>query len=103
VNNGTVPMGGVIARQSIYDAFMQVPSTRWNFHGHTYSAHLLAVAAAHATLDILHEDDAETLCHAGRRIEAAHAARRTECHRYPQLAPLRRSIRHFRARSACVV
>jgi beta-alanine--pyruvate transaminase len=26
------------------------------FHGYTYSAHALAVAAAHATLDILHAD-----------------------------------------------
>ncbi len=58
VNNGTVPMGGVIARQGIYDAFMQGPDYAVEFfHGYTYSAHPLAVAAAHATLDILHEDD----------------------------------------------
>ena len=54
VNNGTVPMGGVIARQGIYDAFMQGPDYAVElFHGYTYSAHPLAVAAAHATLDIL--------------------------------------------------
>jgi beta-alanine--pyruvate transaminase len=58
VNNGTVPMGGVIARQGIYDAFMQGPEYAVEFfHGYTYSAHPLAVAAANATLDILHEDD----------------------------------------------
>jgi beta-alanine--pyruvate transaminase len=58
VNNGTVPMGGVIARQGIYDAFMQGPEYAVEFfHGYTYSAHALAVAAAHATLDILHEED----------------------------------------------
>lgn len=58
VNNGTVPMGGVIAKQSIYDTFMQGPEHLVEFfHGYTYSAHPLAVAAANATLDILHEDN----------------------------------------------
>jgi beta-alanine--pyruvate transaminase len=58
VNNGTVPMGGVIARQEIYDAFMQGPEYAVElFHGYTYSAHPLAVAAAHATLDILESED----------------------------------------------
>jgi beta-alanine--pyruvate transaminase len=57
VNNGTVPMGGVIARQGIYDAFMQGPDYAVElFHGYTYSGHALAVAAAHATLDVLHSD-----------------------------------------------
>jgi beta-alanine--pyruvate transaminase len=57
VNNGTVPMGGVIARQGIYEAFMQGPDYAVEFfHGYTYSSHPLAVAAAHATLDVLHED-----------------------------------------------
>ncbi|UXI68812.1 aspartate aminotransferase family protein [Tahibacter amnicola] len=58
VNNGTVPMGGVIARQEIYDTFMQGPEYMVElFHGYTYSAHPLAVAAANATLDILHADE----------------------------------------------
>ncbi|HRQ63581.1 MAG TPA: aspartate aminotransferase family protein [Xanthomonadaceae bacterium] len=57
VNNGTVPMGGVIVRQGIYDTFMQGPDYAVElFHGYTYSGHALAVAAAHATLDILHAD-----------------------------------------------
>jgi len=57
VNNGTVPMGGVIARQDIHDTFMQGPEYAVElFHGYTYSAHPLAVAAALATIDILHSD-----------------------------------------------
>jgi beta-alanine--pyruvate transaminase len=57
VNNGTVPMGGVIARQGIYDAFMQGPDYAVEFfHGYTYSAHPLAVAAALATIDVLHDE-----------------------------------------------
>jgi beta-alanine--pyruvate transaminase len=56
VNNATVPLGGVIARDAIYEAFMTGPAHAIEFaHGYTYSAHPLAVAAAHATLDVLTE------------------------------------------------
>ncbi len=54
VNNGTVPMGGVIVKKDIYDTFMTGPEHMVEFfHGYTYSGHPLAVAAAHATLDVL--------------------------------------------------
>ncbi len=57
VNSGTVPMGGVIVRKPIYDAFMKGPE--WGielFHGYTYSAHPLACAAALAALDLYREE-----------------------------------------------
>jgi beta-alanine--pyruvate transaminase len=58
VNNGTVPMGGVIARKGIYDAFMRGPEHAVElFHGYTYSAHPLACAAALATLDLYRDED----------------------------------------------
>jgi beta-alanine--pyruvate transaminase len=58
VNNGTVPMGGVIVKKEIYDAFMSGPDHMVElFHGYTYSGHPLAVAAAHATLDVIAEED----------------------------------------------
>jgi beta-alanine--pyruvate transaminase len=54
VNNGTVPLGGVIVRKDLYDTFMTGPEHAVEFfHGYTYSGHPLAVAAAHATLDVL--------------------------------------------------
>ena len=54
VNNATVPLGGVLAASQIYDTFMTGPEHIIEFfHGYTYSAHPLAVAAAHATLDEL--------------------------------------------------
>ena len=57
VNNATVPMGGVIARDDIYQAFMTGPSHMIEFfHGYTYSAHPLAVAAGHATLDVMADE-----------------------------------------------
>lgn len=57
VNSGTVPMGGVIMRSHIHDAFMKGPE--WGielFHGYTYSAHPLACAAALATLDLYRDE-----------------------------------------------
>ncbi|HKH96197.1 MAG TPA: aminotransferase class III-fold pyridoxal phosphate-dependent enzyme, partial [Beijerinckiaceae bacterium] len=57
VNSGTVPMGGVIVRKPIHDAFMKGPEHVIElFHGYTYSAHPLACAAALATQDIYREE-----------------------------------------------
>ena len=58
VTSGTVPMGGVICRKGIYDAFMKGPEHSIElFHGYTYSAHPLACAAALATLDLYRDED----------------------------------------------
>jgi beta-alanine--pyruvate transaminase len=57
VNSGTVPMGGVIVRKGIHDAFMKGPE--WGielFHGYTYSAHPLACAAALAAQDVYRDE-----------------------------------------------
>jgi beta-alanine--pyruvate transaminase len=57
VTSGTVPMGGVIVRKSIYDAFMKGPEHAIElFHGYTYSAHPLACAAGLATLDVYRDE-----------------------------------------------
>jgi beta-alanine--pyruvate transaminase len=57
ITNGSVPMGAVLVRQSIHDAFMNGPEHLIEFlHGYTYSGHPLACAAALATLDTYAED-----------------------------------------------
>ncbi len=57
ITNGAVPMGGVLVRDTIYDAFMQGPEHMVElFHGYTYSAHPLACAAGLATLDLYREE-----------------------------------------------
>ena len=57
VTSGTVPMGGVVVRKGIYDAFMQGPEHAIElFHGYTYSAHPLACAAGLATLDLYRDE-----------------------------------------------
>ncbi|TBR44955.1 aspartate aminotransferase family protein [Marinomonas agarivorans] len=59
LTNGAVPMGALIARQDIYDTFMEHGGPEYMLelsHGYTYSAHPLACAAALASLDILEND-----------------------------------------------
>ena len=57
ITSGTVPMGGVIAREGIYDAFMRGPEhVAELFHGYTYSAHPLACAAGLATLELYRDE-----------------------------------------------
>ncbi|HLH96862.1 MAG TPA: aspartate aminotransferase family protein [Xanthobacteraceae bacterium] len=58
ITSGTVPMGGVIVRAPIYQAFMRGPEHVIElFHGYTYSAHPLACAAGLATLDLYRDED----------------------------------------------
>ncbi len=59
LTNGTIPMGAVIAKQEIYDVFMENGGPEYAVelpHGYTYSAHPVACAAALASLDILEND-----------------------------------------------
>ena len=78
LTNGCIPMGAVIARKSVYEAFMQGPDNAIElFHGYTYSAHPTACAAGLATLDIYEREGlltrAKTL--APHWEEAAHSLR----------------------------
>jgi beta-alanine--pyruvate transaminase len=53
VTSGTVPMGGVMVRQHIYDAFMNGPDHVIElFHGYTYTGHPMAAAAGVATMEL---------------------------------------------------
>jgi beta-alanine--pyruvate transaminase len=67
ITSGAVPMGGVIVRKGIYDAFMKGPEHVIElFHGYTYSAHPLACAAGLATLDLYRD---EALFERARKLE----------------------------------
>ncbi len=54
LTNAAVPMGAVLVKQEIHDAFMAAApdNTIEFFHGYTYSGHPLAAAAAIATIDV---------------------------------------------------
>jgi beta-alanine--pyruvate transaminase len=58
LTNAAVPMGAVIVRQDIHDAFMSAaPENAIEFfHGYTYSGHPLAAAACVATIDVYKEE-----------------------------------------------
>src|SRR5689334_15139524 len=57
ITNGAAPMGGVLVRDTIHDAFMAGPEHMVELtHGYTYSAHPIACAAALATLDIYRDE-----------------------------------------------
>jgi len=59
VTNGVIPMGAVIAKQEIYDTYMDQSGDDHLIefpHGYTYSAHPVACAAGLATLDLLQKE-----------------------------------------------
>jgi len=57
INNAAVPMGAVIAQKKIYDTFIEGTKAGVEFfHGYTYSAHPLAVAAGLATQQIIKDE-----------------------------------------------
>ncbi|HEY0254813.1 MAG TPA: aminotransferase class III-fold pyridoxal phosphate-dependent enzyme, partial [Kofleriaceae bacterium] len=61
VTNGVQPLGGIVAKKEIYDAFMSVGGPEYMLelaHGYTYSAHPVACAAGIAALDALVADNA---------------------------------------------
>ena len=58
LTNGVIPMGAVLVRDHIYDAFMQGPGHMIElFHGYTYSGHPVAAAAGLAVLDVYRDED----------------------------------------------
>jgi beta-alanine--pyruvate transaminase len=62
VTNGVIPLGGVICREHVYQAFMDANAKSPDhatefFHGYTYSGHPVACAAAIATLSLFKEED----------------------------------------------
>jgi beta-alanine--pyruvate transaminase len=57
LTNGVIPMGAVLVREEIHDAFMQGPEEAIElFHGYTYSGNPIASAAGIATLDTYKEE-----------------------------------------------
>lgn len=58
LTNGVIPMGAVIVDEKIYASAMENATAPIElFHGYTYSAHPMAVAAASATLESYRQND----------------------------------------------
>ncbi|MBI5614669.1 MAG: aspartate aminotransferase family protein [Gammaproteobacteria bacterium] len=78
VTSGVVPLGGVLVRKGIYDAFMTGPEHLVEFfHGYTYSGHPLACAAGLAALEVYRDEDLFARSRALEPVleEAIHALR----------------------------
>lgn len=59
LTNAAAPAGAVFVRKHVYDAFMENtadPNAIELFHGYTYSAHPMAMAAGLAALDVYEEE-----------------------------------------------
>jgi beta-alanine--pyruvate transaminase len=57
ITNGTVPMGAVLMKESMYQAFMNGPENAIELpHGYTYSAHPVACAAGLGTMQVYEEE-----------------------------------------------
>jgi len=57
VTNGCVPMGGVLVKGALYEAFEPKADYAIDFfHGYTYTGHPLAAAAGLATLDLYRDE-----------------------------------------------
>jgi beta-alanine--pyruvate transaminase len=62
VTNGVFPLGGVVCREHVYQAFMDANAKSHDhaiefFHGYTYSGHPVGCAAAIATLNLFKEEN----------------------------------------------
>jgi len=57
ITNGTVPMGAVLMKEGLYQAFMTGPENSIEMpHGYTYSAHPVACAAGLGTMEVYEEE-----------------------------------------------
>jgi beta-alanine--pyruvate transaminase len=90
VTSGAVPMGGVIARDSLYEAFMHGPEHVIElFHGYTYSAHPLACAAGIAALDVYRD---EGLFERAKKLESVIADAAMTLKGVPNVLDVRASV-----------
>lgn len=70
VTSGYVPLGGVVVGRRVREPLEADPSF-WLRHGHTYSGHAAACAAAMANLDIIEQESLlERSGHVGGRLSA---------------------------------
>ena len=57
ITNGTVPMGAVLMKETLYQAFMTGPENAIEMpHGYTYSSHPVACAAGLGTMEVYEEE-----------------------------------------------
>jgi adenosylmethionine-8-amino-7-oxononanoate aminotransferase len=83
---GALPMAVTTCTQQIYDAFYSDHTAHGLFHGHTYTAHPLACAAAMAALDLAVDPEVVQRRKNIEVMQSAYAAKRAG---HPQVAHIR--------------
>ncbi|NKB36475.1 MAG: aminotransferase class III-fold pyridoxal phosphate-dependent enzyme [Gammaproteobacteria bacterium] len=69
LTNGVIPMGAVLVKKEIHEAFMNGPEHAAEiFHGYTYSGHPVATAAGLASLDVYEKEGLFERARANERI-----------------------------------
>ncbi|MDX1653393.1 MAG: adenosylmethionine--8-amino-7-oxononanoate transaminase [Brumimicrobium sp.] len=59
ITGGTLPLGLTVAKQHIYDAFLDDDKMKALLHGHSYTGNPLACAAACATIELFEKEEAK--------------------------------------------
>ena len=87
VTSGTVPMGGCMVRQGIYDQFINATDHVIElFHGYTYTGHPMAAAAGVACMDLYRD---EGLFENARKLESVWADAAFSLKEHPLIEDIR--------------
>jgi len=88
LTGGTMALGLTTCTQQIYDAFLSDDKLKTLFHGHSFTANPVAIAAALASMDLLLED--ETMQNI-KRIEALHHEFALKIKHHPKIKTTRQT------------
>jgi adenosylmethionine-8-amino-7-oxononanoate aminotransferase len=88
LTGGTMALGLTTCTQQIYDAFLSDDKLKTLFHGHSFTANPIAIAAALASLDLFLEPET-----AGniKRIETAHGQFAAKIKNHPKIKAIRQT------------
>ncbi|WP_419699169.1 adenosylmethionine--8-amino-7-oxononanoate transaminase [Mucilaginibacter sp. NFX135] len=88
LTGGTMALGLTTCTQKIYDAFLSDDKLKTLFHGHSFTANPVAIAAALASLDLFLEPATAANM---QRIEVSHAAFAAKIKHHPKIKTIRQT------------
>jgi adenosylmethionine-8-amino-7-oxononanoate aminotransferase len=88
LTGGTMALGLTTCTQQIYDAFLSEDKLKTLFHGHSFTANPIAIAAALASLDLFLEPATAANM---QRIEASHQQFAAKIKHHPKIKTIRQT------------
>jgi len=88
LTGGTMALGLTTCTQQIYDAFLSEDKLKTLFHGHSFTANPVAIAAALASLDLFLEPATAANM---QRIEASHQQFAAKIKHHPKIKTIRQT------------